>query len=172
MVNNKQILETQKNKVVVELDNLISTTNLNNVEEVKRSNNYLKWLEKKSQIINSEKNFKLPENFNIKRGDVVWVEFGFNIGREFGGKHPALVLRRTGDSIFVLPLSSQKPSEVKDFHVKIDKVYGFKNIIRWANVLKIVNVDIQRVDFTCSIGNVKGNILNKVNNALDRNKIT
>lgn len=171
MDTNKQNLEIQKNKVIFELDNLISNTNLSENEEVKRSINYLKWLEKKSQIINTEKTFIVPQNFNIRRGNVVWIEFGFNIGREFGGKHPALVLRKTGDSIFVLPLSSQEPEEIKDFHVKIDKVFGFKNMIRWANVLKIVNVDIQRVDFTCSTGNVKGVILDKVNNALDRNKI-
>lgn len=168
---NKEKLELQKSKVVSELDTLISNTTLNDKEELKRSINYLKWIEKKSQIINTEKTFVVPKDFNIKRGNVVWVEFGFNIGREFGGKHPALVLRRTGESIFVLPLSSQKPDEIKDFHVKIDRVYGFKNITRWANVLKIVNVDIQRIDFTCSIGNVKGLILDNVNNAINRNKI-
>lgn len=26
----------------------------------------------------------------IVRGDVVWVEFGFNIGEEFSGRHPAV----------------------------------------------------------------------------------
>lgn len=27
----------------------------------------------------------------LKRGNVVWVDFGFNIGNEFGGMHPAII---------------------------------------------------------------------------------
>ncbi len=30
------------------------------------------------------------------RGAVVWIEFGFNIGNEFGGRHPAIIMRKTG----------------------------------------------------------------------------
>ena len=29
----------------------------------------------------------------LKRGNVVWIDFGFNIGNEFGGMHPAIILK-------------------------------------------------------------------------------
>ena len=89
-----------------------------------------------------------------------------NIGNEFGGRHPAIILRKTADSIFVVPLSSQKPDSPQKYHVKIEKVYGFKNMERWTNVLRLQNVSIQRIDMTASIGNVKGTVLDAINDAL------
>jgi len=112
--------------------------------------------------------FVCDKEDRLVRGAVVWIEFGFNIGNEFGGRHPAIILRKTGSSIFVVPLSSQEPDDKKDYHVKIEKVYGFRNMVRWTNVLKLQNVSIQRVDTSASIGNVKGYVLNDINNALKK----
>ena len=69
---------------------------------------------------------------------------------------------------FVVPLSSQEPNEKKDYHVKVEKVYGFRNMVRWTNVLKLQNVSIQRVDTKASMGNVKGDVLNDINDALKK----
>ena len=41
----------------------------------------------------------------FKRGNVVWIDFGFNIGNEFGGMHPAVILKNFSNDLFVLPLS-------------------------------------------------------------------
>lgn len=159
-------LSARKDQVTNSIQTLYDNTDLDNPDDVKRSYNYFDWINTKTQIIKNEKNFVCNELESIVRGSVVWVEFGFNIGREFGGKHPAIVLRRTGDSVFVVPLSSQEPTNPQKYHVKVEKVYGFKNIVRWTNVLKIQNVSIQRIDFNASIGNVKGCILNNINDAL------
>ena len=35
-------------------------------------------------MIINEKNFSIPDGTHIKRGDVYWIEFGFNIDEEFG----------------------------------------------------------------------------------------
>ena len=37
---------------------------------------------------------------------------------------------------------------------------------RWTNVLRLQNVSIQRIDMTASIGNVKGTVLDAINDAL------
>lgn len=42
---------------------------------------------------------------------------------------------------------------------------------RWTNVLKLQNVSIQRIDMSASIGNVKGDVLNKINEALKESHI-
>ena len=160
VVNNKEALKCT-------LEQLYSKTNLKDVDDRKRTSNYYDWLNKKTNIIISEKTYVCDEKEkDIKRGSVVWIEFGFNIGNEFGGRHPAIVLRKTGNSVFVVPLSSQEPEEKKPYHVIIEKVYNFRNMVRWANVLRIQNVSLQRVDFNASIGNVKGEVLNSINDAI------
>lgn len=164
----REELEKSKEKVISQIDKLYALTNENSDDERKRTHNYFQWLSTKTQYVMDEPSFVCDEEDKLVRGAVVWIEFGFNIGNEFGGRHPAIILRKTGSSIFVVPLSSQEPNEKKDYHVKVDKVYGFKNMVRWTNVLKLQNVSIQRVDTTASIGNVKGNVLNDINDALKK----
>ncbi len=53
----------------------------------------------------------------FKRGNVVWIDFGFNIGNEFGGMHPAVILKNFSNDLFVLPISSKRPSE----YIKIEQ---------------------------------------------------
>lgn len=156
-----------------QIQKFIEKTNMDDNDDRKRTKNYYDWINKKTQIISEEKHFNPNDEKynNIKRGSVIWVEFGFNVGAEFGGKHPAIVLRRTGSSIFVLPLSSQRPNKIKPYHVKVEKVYGFKNLIRWTNVLKLKNISLQRVDIDASIGNVKGDVLNEINEAIKQTHI-
>ena len=77
---------------------------------------------------------------------VVWVDFGYNIGTEFGGRHTAIILKNLKDSLIVIPLSSQEPKTM-DYSVKVDKVYGYPLMPRWANVTRITQVSLSRVHF-------------------------
>lgn len=150
------------------LTNFISNTNITDREDKKRSINYLNWLSHKTCLVQQERTFVIPDEIDkkINRGAVAWIEFGFNLGREFGGRHPALIWRRTGESVFVIPLSSQTPTLIKKYHVKIDKVHNFSSMERWCNVLKIANISIARIDIAAAIGNVKGKILDDIGVAL------
>lgn len=94
------------------------------------------------------------------RKAVVWVDFGYNIGTEFGGRHPAIILKNLKDSLIVIPLSSQEPKTM-DYSVKIDKVYGYPLIPRWANVTRITQVSLSRVHFE-KIGDVKPYVLKQI----------
>lgn len=161
-------LDKSKENLNSQVDKLYSSTNKDSDDARKRTHNYFQWLSTKTQFVMDEPSFVCDKEDELVRGAVVWIEFGFNIGNEFGGRHPAIILRKTGSSIFVVPLSSQEPDEKKDYHVKVEKVYGFRNMVRWTNVLKVQNVSIQRVDTTASIGNVKGYVLNDINNALKK----
>lgn len=122
----------------------------------------------------------------LKRGNVVWIDFGFNIGNEFGGMHPAIILKNFDNEIFVLPISSKKPKEYKkleqDYHnkkitleecvrkkgqiteiVQIDNIYRFKDMIRWANITRMKKVSILRLNFNGTIGKVDGKYLSTIN---------
>ena len=103
----------------------------------------------------------LIHNLILKRGTVVWVNFGYNIGVEFGGRHPAIILRNNKESLFVAPLSSQIPNDM-DINVFIDYVYGFEKMDRYVNVLRLCHVSIIRVDLLSKIGSVKGTILDDI----------
>lgn len=152
-------------------------------------NNYA--LKKNNYIFNNtniskEDTMLLTKKVLLKRGNVVWIDFGFNIGNEFGGMHPAIILKNFDNEIFVLPISSKKPKEYKkleqDYHnkkitleecvrekeqiteiVQIDNIYRFKNMIRWANITRMKKVSILRLNFNGTIGKVDGKYLSMIN---------
>ena len=152
-------------------------------------NNYA--LKKNNYIFNNtniskEDAMLLTKKVLLKRGNVVWIDFGFNIGNEFGGMHPAIILKNFDNEIFVLPISSKKPKEYKkleqDYHnkkitleecikkkgqiteiVQIDNIYRFKDMIRWANITRMKKVSILRMNFNGTIGKVDGKYLSTIN---------
>ena len=128
----------------------------------------------------------LVKKILLKRGNVVWIDFGFNIGNEFGGMHPAIILKNFDSELFVLPISSKKPKEYikleQDYNdekikfeeceekkskitevIQIDNIYRFKNMTRWANITRMKKVSILRLNFDGTIGKVDGKYLNIIN---------
>ena len=95
----------------------------------------------------------LIHNIVLRRGGVVWVNFGYNIGCEFGGKHPDLILKNSKDTLIALPLSSQTPNN-RDINVEIDSVYGLPLKKRWGNILRIIPISVIRIDFNSPVGSV------------------
>ena len=147
-----------------------------------RKNNYIF----NNTNISKEDTMLLTKKVLLKRGNVVWIDFGFNIGNEFGGMHPAIILKNFDNEIFVLPISSKKPKEYKkleqDYHnkkitleecikkkgqiteiVQIDNIYRFKDMIRWANITRMKKVSILRLNFNGTIGKVDGKYLSTIN---------
>lgn len=147
-----------------------------------KKNNYIF----KNTNISKEDTMLLTKKVLLKRGNVVWIDFGFNIGNEFGGMHPAIILKNFDNEIFVLPISSKKPKEYKkieqDYHnkkitleecekkkeqiteiVQIDNLYRFKDMIRWANITRMKKVSILRLNFNGTIGKVDGKYLSTIN---------
>lgn len=45
----------------------------------------------------------------LVRKAVVQVDFGYNVGTEFGGRHPAIILKNLKDSLIVIPYTSIMP---------------------------------------------------------------
>ena len=104
------------------------------------------------------------------RKAVVWVDFGYNIGTEFGGRHPAIILKNLKDSLVVIPLSSQVPKSM-EYSVRVDKVYGFPEMPRYANVTRIAQVSLSRVHFE-KFGDVRPAVLKEISDRLKSCGIT
>lgn len=124
-----------------------------------------------------------------KRGNVVWVDFGFNIGNEFGGMHPAVILKNFDNELFVIPISSKKPSEYSKIEqeyinskisleecekqkravneiIQFDKIFCFKEMTRWARITRMKKVSMLRLDFLGTIGAVSGQDMNAISNKI------
>lgn len=68
------------------------------------------WLTKWSSYLQQESNFKPTSLKKYKLGEIILVDFGFNIGSELGGRHYAVVLDKNNNpksaTILVAPISS------------------------------------------------------------------
>lgn len=134
--------------------------------------NYYKLDTSSQQYIISVKKSSVPEpdvelimrSLVLIRKTVIWVDFGYNIGTEFGGRHPAIILKNLKDSLVVIPLSSQEPKKM-DYSIKVDKVYGFPEMPRWANVTRIIQISLSRVHFE-KIGDVKPAVMQEISKKL------
>lgn len=122
-------------------------------------------------MMRNQSSVAVPTDKQLKRSDVCWVDFGVNVGWEFGGDHPAIILRSTSNLAYAAPLSSKLKAE-GGIHVRVDRVNGrFEDRTRLVNVLQIRPISLQRVDFSRPIGHVTGDVLNAINSALIQNGI-
>ena len=174
-------MDTLLNEVNSKLKDLIDNTDIGNENDVKRTKNYLSALLSHIDAINRERIFELTDKQDqiLKRGNVVWVDFGFNIGNEFGGMHPAVILKNFDNDLFVVPISSKKPPEyikieqdLKDKKItkdecqkrkeaiteiiELSKINGFRNMLRWARITRMKKISMLRVNFSGTIGTLDG----------------
>lgn len=148
---------------------------------VLKNNNYIF----NNTDISKKDTMLIVEKILLKRGNVVWIDFGFNVGNEFGGMHPAIILKNFNKELFVLPISSKKPMEYKKLEqeynnqkitlqeyenkkneiteiVQLDKIYKFKDMIRWANIMRMRKISILRLNFNGTIGKIDGKYMNEI----------
>ena len=121
----------------------------------------------------------------FKRGNVIWLDFGFNIGNEFGGMHPAVILKNFDNDLFVVPISSKKPTEYikleQDLQNKIiseekfeerknditeiiefSKINGYRSMLRWARITRMKKISILRVNYSGTIGTLEGTDMDRI----------
>lgn len=59
---------------------------------LKKANLLSYWIKDYVRMINFEENFNPTRNIAYKRGNIIKIQFGFNIGSEYGGLHYGIVL--------------------------------------------------------------------------------
>ena len=79
---------------------------------LKKANLMSYWIKDYVRMIGFEEKFDPTKNIAYKRGDIVKLNFGFNIGSEYGGLHYGIVLDMKNDRnspvVTVIPLTSIK----------------------------------------------------------------
>ncbi len=103
---------------------------------VKKQQILVQWIKKWCSFLRREGNFDPKLMPYYKRGDIVYADFGFNVGAEFGGIHYAVVIENNNNkangNIVVVPLTSLDPDKSIDDIPKND-VYIGDNVIGWTN---------------------------------------
>ena len=102
---------------------LESFINDSKVEHLKKADLISYWIENFSMYIQAEETFTPQRLLRYSRGNVIRVNFGFNIGKEFGGLHYAVVVdndnKRNADVLTVIPLSSTDGKTVHNSNVDL-----------------------------------------------------
>ena len=84
-------------------------------EHLKKANLISYWLKDYVRFINFEEHFDPKRNISYRRGNVVKIDFGFNIGSEYGGLHYGVVLdnhnAQSSPVLTVIPLTSVKDNK-------------------------------------------------------------
>ena len=141
--------------------------------------------------ISFENTMSIAKRILFKRGNVVWVDFGFNIGTEFGGMHPAIIIKNFESELLVVPISSKMPKEYKKIEqdlidnkitedeakerkekataiIQLDKIYKLATMIRWVDITRIRKVSMLRLNYSGTIGKVDGIYMNKISEKIGK----
>ncbi len=81
---------------------------------------------------------------------IVWIDFGFNVGNEFGGIHPAVIIKNLGnDMLLVSPISSDDDGRHRKIPTAIilseKDCHGLKEKNRFSDIRNIRSVSLHRV---------------------------
>lgn len=109
----KEDVIKNKKQAIRELNNMLeSFINDPSIAHLKKANLISYWIKDYVNMINFEESFDPTRNIAYKRGNIVKLNFGFNIGCEYGGLHYAVVLDNKNDHnspvVTVIPLTSVK----------------------------------------------------------------
>ncbi len=127
---------------------------------------------RKLLIESFSKHISKEDRDKIKRGNVLWMDFGDNIDTEFSGKHPAIILDYNPnlDQVTVIPLDldyeKKRKVRMKDSSwVCISHIENFPPYIRWVNVHRVFVLSIKRFSFNI-VGFIKKELLRKIDIAI------
>ena len=110
----------QNKKVSIKALNKMLEGFINDPSEkhLKKANLISYWIKDYVKMIGFEENFEPTKNIAYKRGNIVKLNFGFNIGAEYGGLHYGVVLdnhnAHNSPVVTIIPLTSKK--DAKDLH--------------------------------------------------------
>lgn len=112
----KEIAIQHKKQAIRKMGNVFEAF-INNPDDkyLKKADLLAYWLETFSSYLLDEQKFDYSKIPSYKRGDVISVNLGFNVGSEQGGLHYAIVLnndnQQSSPVITIVPLSSGKEED-------------------------------------------------------------
>ena len=107
----KENVKDNKEQALTKIDDLLTgLLEENSTKSLKKADLISYWINSFSQYIEREETFNPKRLLSYSRGDIIRVNFGFRVGKEFGGLHYAVVLdnknAQSSNVLTVVPLSS------------------------------------------------------------------
>ncbi len=94
--------------------------------------------------------------------DRIWIEFGFNVGCEFGGRHVAVILKHVGECVVVAPLTSGTADSENHNQIDIDYIFNFNLKKCYTDITRVTPVSLHRIDLNDQIGKLKNIMFSKI----------
>ena len=156
----KQITDEElikhKKSAIKKVNNVLEVfLNSHNPKHKKKADLISYWLESYSQYLLNEEKFDYTTIPRYKRGDIISVNFGFNVGSEHGGLHYAIVLdndnRQSSPVITVIPLSSGKEVDTYERDVYLGNELYEKLNAKYNKLNAQINEDLNNLCKTISV---------------------
>lgn len=146
----KEEVIMNKKKSIVQLNNLLESY-ISNDKMLRKADLISKWLKDYVNYLQFEEVFDPKRNIAYKRGNIVKINLGFNLGSELGGVHYAIVIdnnnKHSSDTITVLPLSSIKENgKVYERDLLIGNEFYNLVAARYNSILNETNQRLQTLN--------------------------
>lgn len=143
-LSKKEIILNKK-KSIIQLNNLLESY-ISRDDKLRKADLVSKWIKDYVNYLNFEEKFNPKRNIAYKRGNIVKVNLGFNLGSELGGVHYAVVIdnnnKHSSDTITILPMSSLKDN-TKVYERDLLIGSEFYNLVNSKHELRLKNVRAQ-----------------------------
>lgn len=143
VIQNKKVAIRSVNRL------LESYVNSGDPKLLKKANLMSYWLKTFSDYVGFEDKFDSKKLISYTRGSVIRVNFGFNVGKEFGGLHFAVVLdndnKQSADVLSVVPLSSTDGKEVHERSVDLGMELYEKVSATQESLLKKAKEELEEI---------------------------
>lgn len=120
------------------------------LREFKKSNLLAYWITDFSNYHDNEKAFDPTTLKKFKRGDIIKVNLGFNIGAELGGLHYCVVINKNdspySNTLNVVPFTSIKENKVYNKHTCVNLGNELHYLLQ--NKLNLLEKSVSPLDFT------------------------
>lgn len=119
----------RKNEVIARKESALKRLDLSfnkhlKLRELKKCNLLAYWITDFSNYHDNEKDFDSTTLKKFKRGDIIKVNLGFNIGSELGGLHYCVVINKNdspySNTLNIVPLTSIKENKVYNKHTCVN----------------------------------------------------
>lgn len=142
--NNKE-----KNNAIIHKDNSLHRLDISfikhiDLEEYKTSHLLSYWINDFANYHDEEKTFDTTKMISFKRGSIIKVNLGFNVGHELGGLHYCVVLDKFDNprngTLNVIPLTSKKNKKYPKSSIDLgNEIYNTLNTLYSKEVEKLSN---------------------------------
>lgn len=163
LLHNKDIINAQKNKDYITASNLLKASIFS--RPLKEFYILQQWLMDWAKYLLRENQFNPLSLPHYKQGDLIRVDFGWRIGREFGGIHYAIVAEKNNNPrnsmIFLVPISSYDFGE-KIHHNDVDLGTCINNKLSFAVLTQTGAYSKMRILNNRIYGRLPSSTMNKI----------